>query len=371
MASRQNLELAAARQRRGVTQAEVQIASQRPNPTASVSVLRDTPHESLFFSQPLEIGGKRGRRMDLAREQVGLTEVEIATLAHQVRRSVREAYYAAALARGVTAQQDKNRQLAQRLLDIARARFEAGDVPELEVLQAELEWNRAEADFAVAQQQEKAAFSQLNVVLNVPPETQWELVSSLEDLPPQTALPDLFQRAEESNPDLQHLLQEQEVEKSRGALLRAERIPNLDLEFGTDFNAPPDFRVGPRSQLSLVLPLFSRNQGEIAQSTASLRVLEGETRATQRAVTGRVEAAYLDLGARQTQVELYHRNLIPATIRLEDLAEQSYRAGKASILTVLDAQRNVQQTQRAYLESLFELQTAFARLEEIVGGNLD
>src|SRR5712691_1845946 len=49
LASRQNLDLAAARQRRSVTQAGVQIARQLPNPTATVAVLRDTPHESVFL----------------------------------------------------------------------------------------------------------------------------------------------------------------------------------------------------------------------------------------------------------------------------------------------------------------------------------
>jgi outer membrane protein TolC len=56
---------------------------------------------------------------------------------------------------------------------------------------------------------------------------------------------------------------------------------------------------------------------------------------------------------------------------LEGLGEESYRAGRASLLTVLDAQRNVQQVEREYLDSLLALQTAFAALEETVGTPLD
>ncbi|HEX2712872.1 MAG TPA: TolC family protein [Candidatus Acidoferrales bacterium] len=371
LANQKNLELAAARERRAVSLAGVRIARQLPNPSATFGASRDTPHENLLFDQPLEIGGRRHRRIELAQQSAGLTELEIESLTREVRQRVRGAFYAAAFAGGVSRQRGEALELAKRLREIAQARFQAGDVPQLEVFQAELEVSRAEAELRVAQEREKTAFSQLNVLLNHPPDTQWELVGSLEDLPPRQSLPELVERAAESNSGLRHLLQEQKVEQRRRALLQAERIPNVDVQFGTDFNAPRDFQVGPRGQISLVLPLFTRNQGEIAQSSANLRVLESETAATRRAVAGQVEVAYLELNSRQTQVELYRSALLPAARRLEGLAEDSYRAGKANVLTVLDAQRNVQQVQRDYLESLLALQTAFAGLEQTVGTPLD
>ena len=371
LASRQNLDLSAARLRQSVTQAGVRIARQLPNPTAAFSTSRDLPHQSLLFEQPLELGGKRQRRTEFARQQVELTDVEIATVSRQVRRRVREAFYAAALARGLTGQRAQALELARRLGDTAKSRFEAGDVPQLEVFQAELEVARAEADFQVAQQRERVSFSQLNVLLNEPAETRWELANTLEDLPAQFSLAELTQHTEQSNAELQHLVQEQKVEQSRRTLLRAERIPNLNVQFGSDFNAPHDFRVGPRGQLSMALPLFTRNQGELQQSAASLRLLEAALAATRRAVAGRVEAVYFEWATRQAQVDLYRRTLLPAARRLQGLAEESYRAGKSSILTVLDAQRNIQQVERDYLDSLIALQVAFAGLEETVGASLD
>jgi cobalt-zinc-cadmium efflux system outer membrane protein len=371
LASRQNLDLLAARAQRAVAQAGVRIAGQIPNPTASVGVLRDTPHEALFFDQHLEIGGRRGRRIELARQEGALTEVDIATLERQVRRNIREAFYNLALARGASSQRGQALKLAERLHDIAQARFEAGDVPQLEVVQSELEVSRARADFQVAQQEEKVALSELNALLNEPAATDWQLEGPLDSLPPQIPLAELVDRATASNAELQRVAQKQKVEKSRQSLFEAERIPNLGVEFGTDFNAPHDFRVGPRGQVTMELPIFTRNQGEIAQSRASQRALGSEAEATRRAVAGRVESAYFELDARRAEVELYHRDVLPATERLESMAEESYRAGKSSILTVLDAQRNVQQVQQEYLQSLFNAQSSFARLEETVGVPLD
>jgi len=236
LADKQNLDLAAARRRRAVALAGIRIARQRPNPSASVTTLRDEPHEGLFFDQPVEIGGKRGRRIDVARQEGALTELEIAALARQVRRSTREAYYAAAHARAESERLGRVVEVAKRLAQIAEERFKTGDVAQLEVIQTSLEVSRAEADLQVARQREKVSMSQFNALLNEPASKAWDLAGTLEDNTPTAPLQDLISRAFQSNPDLQHLGGEKKVEESRRSLLKAERIPNLDLEAGVDFH---------------------------------------------------------------------------------------------------------------------------------------
>lgn len=371
LADRQNLDLAAARAQRAVALAGVRIAGEWPNPTANFSETRDAPHQSLFFDQPLEIGSRRQRRIDFAREQGVLSETDIAAKAREIRRSVREAFYALAQARGVTALQNEVLGITQRLLDITRARFEAGDVPQLEVSQAELEVARAQVDLQIAQQEENVGLSELNALLNEPAATPWELAGPLDSLPPRLSLSDLIERAGSSNATLERLLQERKVEEGHRSVLEAERTPKLGLQLGMDFNAPHDYRAGPRGQISMELPLFMRNQGEITQSQAAEHAVELETVAARRAVAGLVESAYFELDARESQVELYRQKLLPASQRLESLIEESYRAGKANILAVLAAGRDVRQVQREYLDSLFAAQTAFAKLEETVGAPLD
>ena len=371
LAEKQNLDLAAARAQRAVVQAGVQIARQRPNPLASVAVLRDTPHESLFFDQPLELGSKRGRRIELARQEGQVTEADILVLERRVRRNVREGYFALAFARGVTQQRAEALQLAERLREIAKARFEAGDIPQLEVTQAELETARANANMQVAQQEEKVALSDLDALLNEPATRDWDLGGEFTAVPSAMSLDELLARAGTSNPEISLIGQETRAEQRREDLLKAERVPNLIAEFGSDFNSPHEFRVGPRGQLTIELPIFSRNQGQIAQSIAGQRALDQQLAATHRAVAGKVESAYLDLSARKAQVELYRDTLVPSSRQLAQLAEESYRAGRANILTVLGAQRDVQQVEREYLDSLLAMHTAFAQLEETVGASLN
>lgn len=371
LADRQNLDLAAARLRHAVAAAGIIIAGARPNPTVSFSATRDTPHESLFADLPLEVWGQRGKRIAQAKQELALTDLEISATQRQIRHDVRAAYFAAALAYSMTQQQADATALTHRLKDIAQQRFDAGDIPQLEVMQADLELARADADLEIARQEEKVASSKLSALLNESAATVWDFGAALESLPANFASPDLVQRAMAANADLTHIAQEENVERANADLLRAERLPEVSVEAGADFNSPPDFKTGGRGQLTVGLPLFNRNQGELAVSAANLRALEGEAAATRRSVTGEVEAAFYEFQARQTEVSLYRDKLAPAARQLESLAEDSYKSGRSNILVVIEAQREVQQTQHEYLQSLLELQQAFADLEQVVGVSLD
>lgn len=371
LAGRQNLDLAAARERRAFAAAGIQIAGQRPNPTLTFSASRDAPHEGALLDQPIELGPKRGRRIEVARGEAVLTDLEIAALARQVRHSVRDAYHTAQYAKSVSAQKESLLGLAKRVQDIAQARFNAGDVPQLEVIQAEVEVARANAEERLAQQEEGVAVSRLNALLNEPVGTRWEFLSELETLPTEPTRTELNDKAMQSNPDLQRAQQEKAIERARENLLRAERIPEFSLGMGGDFNNPPDYTAGLRGQLTLGLPLFSRNQGELAQNAATQKQLTLEVEATRRTIASQVEAAALEFEARTAQVGIFRQTVAPAAQRLAGMAEESYKEGKANILTLIDAQRNASQVQQEYLESLLVAQQAFAELEEIVGASLD
>jgi outer membrane protein TolC len=62
---------------------------------------------------------------------------------------------------------------------------------------------------------------------------------------------------------------------------------------------------------------------------------------------------------------------VPQTVKLEEMAEDSYRSGKSNLLTLIDAQRRLNETRKTYLDSLFAVQSSFAVLEEVVGASLD
>ncbi len=371
IAETDNLELRAARQQRAMSLAGMTIAGQIPNPTISFGAARDLPHESLVWDQPIELGGQRGKRLALAREEQKAGEIDITVLARQVRRRTRQAFYLALAARAQAEQAKAALALATRIREIVEQRFEAGDVAQLEVIQAQVEQDRASADYEAAVQSEKSAGAQLSALLTRPLDQAWELLGHLEEVPKAGGLPSLNDAALLSNAEVQRTTQEIEIEQRRLALAKALRIPNLDLQAGVDLNAPPDYNVGPRGQIGISLPLFYHGQGEVALSNARLSFLQLSVQAQKTNASVQVVAAYYDYLAKSHQAEQYGTKIVPQTIRLEQMAEDSYRSGKSNLLTLIDAQRKLNETRKAYLDTLLAAQDSFAALEEVVGKPLD
>src|SRR5436309_3571435 len=113
LATSRNLNVEAARRARAIRESAIRTARLIPNPDVSFEVSRDVPHEVFSFDLPVELGGKRGRRIDLAKEELSLAEVDVQTEMRAVRRELRQAFY------GLIAADDRVR-LTQDLLDIAR-----------------------------------------------------------------------------------------------------------------------------------------------------------------------------------------------------------------------------------------------------------
>jgi len=366
-----NLELRAARQQRALALAGLTTARQLPNPTVSFTAARDTPHEGVLLDIPIELGGKRGKRVAVAREEQKGTDIDIAVLARQIRRRTREAFFRSLSAREQTGQAKNALDLATRIRDLAQQRYEAGDVAQLEVLQADVEVARTSADYETTAQAQRSADVALAALLNRNLEAPLSLQAQLQEIPPEPTLPTVTEQAMASSGDLLKTAQDLKTEERRLDLAKAQKIPNIDLSGGTDFNSPPDFRVGGKGGIAVTLPLFYHGQGEVAQSTARLELLRATLASQRTNVAAEIAGAYFDYVAKVHQVQQYRERVVPETVRLEQMAEDSYQSGKTSLLILLDAQRRLNEVRKAYLDALFAAQSSFATLEEAVGAPLD
>ena len=102
------------------------VAGERLNPEGRVEFDRDTPRQAYTLAVPLELGGKRGRRLDVAEAAVRTTEAEIACVVAETRNAVRGAYFDLLIATRVSTLLDELQGLATRARDAAQQRFEAG-----------------------------------------------------------------------------------------------------------------------------------------------------------------------------------------------------------------------------------------------------
>jgi outer membrane protein, heavy metal efflux system len=367
LAMTRNLGLEAARRQRAIRDAAIRAARQIPNPDVSLEVTRDTPHEMFSVDVPVEIGGRRGRRIDLAKQELTLADVDVRTELRIVRKSLRQAFYTLVAADERVRLAESVLEIARRLRDAAQARFETGAAPRLEVLQAELGVTRAETDLDLVRSTRAAAQASVNAVLNFPPPQPLALAGSLTDGAAVPSYDAALTLALASNVDLVRLDREIEIEQRRLDLLKAERTPVPVFSVGGVFNAPPEFTAGLRAAVSVGVPIFSRNQGEIAGSIATASQLRGERDATRREVENIVFGTSARIDAERRQVDAYQQRLVPTATDLESLAEESYRAGRTSLLAVLEAQRSLRDLRRDALQAMLDFQLSLADLEEILG----
>ena len=367
-ATGRNLRVDAARRQRAIREAGVRTAGQIPNPDLSGEASRDVPHQAINFDVPLEIGGKRSRRVDLAREELSLAETDVQVELRALRRQLREAFYSLIAANDRVRLSENALEIATRLRDIAQARFDAGAVPRLEVLQAELGVARAQTDLDLVRSLQTSFRATLNGVLNLSPDQPTDITGSLADHTASTPSYDEARRiALASNIDLLSLDRQAAVETRRTELLRAERTPTPIFTIGALFNAPGEFGVGPRFGVSMGVPLFSRNQGEIAGSMATAAQLRAQRAAEERTIENALFGTIARIQAQRQRTIAYTQRLVPTAIDLESLAEESYRAGRTSVLNVLDAQRTVRDVRDEALQAALDLQTSVAELEELLG----
>jgi outer membrane protein, heavy metal efflux system len=368
LAAARNLGLEAARRQRAIREAQVRIAGQWANPEVSFEVTQDSPHENLSFGYPFEIGGQRGRRIAVAKEELALADLDVRTEMRTLRRNLRQAFY------GVIAADERLRlatevvDLVERTRQAAQARFEEGAAPRLEVLAADLGLARSQADVDLARSARTSALADLNAVLNQPPGQAVAVTGELGDAPPPPDFARAMELAAATNGDLLSAEREAAIETRRVDLLRAERIPTPTITYGLPMNAPDEFTIGQSLGIAMTIPLFTRNQGELAQSQAMIDQLGAKRAAARRVVESQVFAAIARIDGQRKQLESYRTRIIPAAVELAALAEESYKMGRTPVLALLEAQRALRDVRRDYLQALLEFQAALADLEEVIGG---
>lgn len=370
LAARDNLQINAVRRRLAVAEAEIQIAGQRPNPDFISAYTRAEPRWQPSVSQLIELGGKRGRRIDVSRNELRIAELDLDAALRTLRHDLRVAYFNLGLARNSVSLGGQVVAQAKELADIARERFDAGDIAQFEVLQANLAVDRATNYQTRLENTERIALATLNQLLNRASDAPLDLRDTLfvKTVPVSTS--DLIGRSLASNVDLKTAEQQITTEQSRLRLARAQRVPDLTLEPGLETHDSAFTKPGFKMQVTVPLPIFNRGGAEIKKSSAMLEQLQAERDATRQRVSSEVARAALNLESARVQVEVYETKLLPGAERVRELANEAYRIGQTSLLAVIDATRNALEVRQAYLQALFDYQTALADLEQSAGVKL-
>jgi len=364
-----NRSLLAARAARAIDAAGIQAAGQRPNPEVGFEVARETPHWAFTGTIPLELSGKRQRRIDVANATLAVTEAETARVTADVRADVRRTYFQAVGAIRRVAIAEELTAIAIRARDTAQDRFQTGAAPRLEALQASLALALAQNEVAAARGDLNAARSELNALLAYPLDASPALADPLEagQLPTAEAA---VQQVVAGNAELQVLARRIDEERARVALAKAMRRSDPSVTASLTYDAPGEFTFGWRAGAAIALPIFTTGRPDVAVAEAALARTVADRDARLAQITGAVSAAQARAAAARQSVERYQAEILPASLQVEQMAEESYRSGQTGLPVYIQTLQAAREIRQRALQAGIDYQLALADLERAMGTSL-
>ena len=379
LAEQQNPALRAQQQSVESGRANEITAGLSPNPTFQ----NDTSSATAGVYQELEIGGKRRSRLESARLATAISGTDLADARRSLVLEVRQSFIEGLLAKTNLALARENLSDFQKVIDLNRMRLEKGALSGADFLKIELQLSQYQSDLADAALALETAKTTLRALLGgVGLPENFDLEGDLQAIPfEETSLSELQSRAVANRPDLQSAETGREKAAADVRLAKANGYPDPTigvswLHTGNEIGGPswfePFFPKGTTSNsmglgVSFPIPLFNRNQGEIARAESERRRADFLAQDRRNQVLREVETTWTALQSSRDRVRLYESTYLPQAKESRDIAEFAFQKGATSILDLLDAERTYRSTQLEYRRQLASYRTNLAQLEAAVG----
>jgi cobalt-zinc-cadmium efflux system outer membrane protein len=380
MALQHNHTLLAARTVIQQNQAEETTANLRPNPVLlgdsqflpvfqpsqfSADYLDNTAQFDLGVSYLFERGKKRQHRLQAAKDLTAVTRSQVTDNERTLTFSVASQFINVELAESTLELATQNLKSFQNTVDIGEARYKAGDIGEGDLLKIKLQVLQFQSDVSAAQLARVQALSDLRQLLgyeSIGPD--YDVAGSFDYLPMKGNLEDFQAKALQDRPDLRAAKLGLTAANSQLALQKA--IGKRDVTGQASYT-----HLGYLNDVSLFgqiqLPIFDRNQGEIARAGFAITQAQEQQLFASGQVLTDVRDAFESVRANDQIVGLYRSGYLDEAQQSRDISEYAYRHGAASLLDFLDAERSYRSTQLGYRQALASYLLALEQLREAVG----
>jgi len=364
-----------------------QQADLHPNPTLTFE-RRDEPGgtdnlTSIGIEWPLDLS-RRGGRVQTAERSRQATQFAVADRERLLIADVRMQYGTAAAAVRDVVVADDLVAAAQRQWDVVRARVDAGGTPPLERDLLEVELRRFEAGRLLAAGRADVAVVQLKQLLGMSPSEPLLLRETLEVLvAAESEVASASPGVIATRPDVREA--EARVTIADARIDQADREGRLDISlFGTYMRMDAGFPqqgVGAAGALervrgqfnyvaagaTVMLPLFNRNQGQVAAAQAERSGAEARREAAELAARAEVAAAQARDARARRAASLYTGGVRTLARQNLNVVQQTFDLGRATVFDVLAEQRRYLEIEQAYTTALREAWEARVALKRALG----
>src|ERR1700722_6013321 len=380
MALQHNHNLLAARTTIQQSEAEEVTANLRPNPVIlsdwqflpifqpsqfSTDYLDNTAQFDLGVSYLFERGKKRQHRLRAARDLTAVSRSQVADNERSLAFSVASGFINVELAESTLALAEQDLKSFQTTVEIGEARYKAGDIGEDDLLKIKLQMLQFQTDVSAAKLARVQGLSDLRQLLGYESITaDYDVAGAFEYQPVKGNLDDFQAKALQSRPDLRAAQLGVTAADSQHALEQS--IGKRDITGEINYT-----HIGYLNDISLFgqmqMPIFDRNQGEIARAAFAITQAQEQERFANGQVLTDVRDAFENLGTNDQVVGLYRSGYLDEAQQSRDISEYAYRHGAASLLDFLDAERSYRAIQLAYRQAIASYLLAMEQLREAVG----
>jgi len=319
--------------------------------------------QGMGVSQEFITANKRYWSMAVAESEIQQAQFAWESQRRRVVNGVRSAYYDVLLAQRTINVNNELVRIGRRGVELAERRLEARQISKAQLLQIQIEAQMAELSLNRANNRHDAAWRRLTAVLGRPEMEPQALAGEVDKNLPQFDWRETLDHLLTQSPELAQAYAAVEKARNGVALQCAARIPNFQVATGVKYDESARFTLAD-VEVSVPLPLFNRNQGNIMAAQSELAAAQNEVRRVELDLRNRLAEAFEQYANASRQVEAYSSSIVPNAKESWRLANIGYEAGHFGYLTLLTAQRTFFEVSLEYLASL---QQFWARSVELEG----
>jgi cobalt-zinc-cadmium efflux system outer membrane protein len=343
-------------------------AHQNPNLYQGQSTgdyLLNNTEGDIGLSYLVERGKKRQHRLQAARDITAQTRSLVDDNGRTLRYSVASLFVNVQLAESTLELAEQDLKSFQQTVDLGELRFSKGAISEDDYLKIKLQLLQFETDVQQAQMARVQGLSDLRQLLgyeSVSPD--YDVAGPFDYQPVKGNLEDLQLKALQNRPDYHAAQQGVTAAHSQYDLQKAIGKPDVTAQANyshvNGINAANLYG-------SIPLPIFNRNQGEIARSRFAITQAQEQEKASNGQVLTDVHDAFEGLRMNDHVIQLYRSGYLDVAQKDRDISEYAYKRGAVNLLDFLDAERSYRATQLAYRQALASYLLALEQLREAVG----
>jgi cobalt-zinc-cadmium efflux system outer membrane protein len=345
-------------------QAESLQAGLRPNPELDAT-LQDVNGccPTVELSQVFELGGKRLKRLHAAELDAGVAAWDYEAARLRVASNTAQAFVDVLASQERIKILEELQAVAGQLSSTVAERVQDGSASPVDVERANIEVTRAK----VQSNEEKALLEVAKHRLaNFWGAQNIDFGSAKGEFTTTDHVPSVgeIRNYLSSNPDIARWAAEMARREAVLNLAHANRIPDLKLGAGAMRNGD---ETGATVSVSIPLPIFNRNQGNIEAAETRIYKGERESLAASIDVNSTFLEAYGRLVMSAERLKGLEKEILPAAQQVHDATTKGYLAGKFDLLNVFDAQRTLFSTRLEIINARAEFQKAKVQIEALIG----